>query len=236
MTEGVCPIQTQNVLRMKTGFVQIAIEKGKKKWLMKLRIYHQHWTSVVHIYESLWCHCHIVIYENQSIICFHENLLLLLFDNNMRESAVCLCIHSETPIWQPRRQSIPPSSNYISHFFSYIFLSHRLWYSKDDYCLYMLFEYVVGGELFTYLRNAGRFSTQTCEYKPNCVSHFRFLLSENFWWSFSWIFVHSVELVNRNSMKVTHADLVRSKIITVDLCVSQTEYFLQTIKCIFIHC
>lgn len=38
------------------------------------------------------------------------------------------------------------------------FLFYRLWSTKDDCCLYMLFEYVCGGELFTYLRNAGRFS------------------------------------------------------------------------------
>ncbi|KAF9414570.1 hypothetical protein HW555_007577 [Spodoptera exigua] len=32
------------------------------------------------------------------------------------------------------------------------------WWTHDDSCIYMLFDYVCGGELFSYLRNAGRFS------------------------------------------------------------------------------
>lgn len=39
--------------------------------------------------------------------------------------------------------------------------ANRIWHTKTDNCLYMLFEYVVGGELFTYLRNAGRFNNAT---------------------------------------------------------------------------
>lgn len=39
----------------------------------------------------------------------------------------------------------------------------RLWSTKDESCLYMLFEYVCGGELFSYLRNAGRFNSTTGE-------------------------------------------------------------------------
>ncbi|KAM7357028.1 protein kinase, cAMP-dependent, catalytic subunit 3 [Cochliomyia hominivorax] len=38
------------------------------------------------------------------------------------------------------------------------------WSTKDDCCLYMIFEYVCGGELFTYLRNAGRFSRSTSNF------------------------------------------------------------------------
>ncbi|XP_075159503.1 protein kinase, cAMP-dependent, catalytic subunit 3 [Haematobia irritans] len=38
------------------------------------------------------------------------------------------------------------------------------WSTKDDCCLYMIFEYVCGGELFTYLRNAGRFNRATSNF------------------------------------------------------------------------
>lgn len=41
------------------------------------------------------------------------------------------------------------------------FIIELLWTHHDSSCLYMLFEYYCGGELFTYLRNAGRFSTST---------------------------------------------------------------------------
>jgi serine/threonine protein kinase len=37
----------------------------------------------------------------------------------------------------------------------------RLWTDHNDRFLYMLLEYVCGGELFTYLRNAGRFTVAT---------------------------------------------------------------------------
>ncbi|XP_063704204.1 cAMP-dependent protein kinase catalytic subunit 3 [Culicoides brevitarsis] len=39
------------------------------------------------------------------------------------------------------------------------FVVNMKWHTKDRSSLYMLFEYVCGGELFSYLRNAGRFST-----------------------------------------------------------------------------
>ncbi|XP_022242140.1 protein kinase DC2-like [Limulus polyphemus] len=41
------------------------------------------------------------------------------------------------------------------------FIINMIWTTHDDSSLYMLFEYVCGGELFTYLRNAGRFSSTT---------------------------------------------------------------------------
>ncbi|XP_042904976.1 cAMP-dependent protein kinase catalytic subunit 3 isoform X2 [Parasteatoda tepidariorum] len=41
------------------------------------------------------------------------------------------------------------------------FIIELLWTHHDETCLYMLFEYACGGELFTYLRNAGRFSCTT---------------------------------------------------------------------------
>ncbi|KAH7966072.1 hypothetical protein HPB49_013572 [Dermacentor silvarum] len=41
------------------------------------------------------------------------------------------------------------------------FIIRMSWTHHDATCLYMLFEYVSGGELFTYLRNAGRFTSAT---------------------------------------------------------------------------
>ncbi|XP_015042850.2 protein kinase DC2 isoform X1 [Drosophila persimilis] len=38
------------------------------------------------------------------------------------------------------------------------------WSTKDDSNLYMIFDYVCGGELFTYLRNAGKFTSQTSNF------------------------------------------------------------------------
>ncbi|XP_037936852.1 cAMP-dependent protein kinase catalytic subunit 3 [Teleopsis dalmanni] len=52
------------------------------------------------------------------------------------------------------------------------------WSTKDDSCLYMIFEYVCGGELFTYLRNAGRFSSKTSNfYAAEIVSALQYLHS-----------------------------------------------------------
>jgi protein kinase X len=56
------------------------------------------------------------------------------------------------------------------------FIVNMLWCSKDDACIYMLFEYVCGGELFSYLRNAGRFSTITGNfYTAEIVSALEYL-------------------------------------------------------------
>ncbi|XP_058118649.1 cAMP-dependent protein kinase catalytic subunit PRKX [Anopheles ziemanni] len=44
------------------------------------------------------------------------------------------------------------------------FIVNMRWNSKDDCCLYMLFEFVSGGELFSYLRNAGRFDSATANF------------------------------------------------------------------------
>lgn len=41
------------------------------------------------------------------------------------------------------------------------FIVHLLWSDHNERFLYMLLEYVCGGELFTYLRNAGRFTVGT---------------------------------------------------------------------------
>lgn len=52
----------------------------------------------------------------------------------------------------------------FSNVLNLVFVRFRLWCSRDDASIYMLFEYVCGGELFSYLRNAGRFSTSTANF------------------------------------------------------------------------
>ncbi|KAJ9594819.1 hypothetical protein L9F63_013856, partial [Diploptera punctata] len=44
------------------------------------------------------------------------------------------------------------------------FIVNLRWHYRDSACLYMLFDYVCGGELFSYLRNAGRFNTSTANF------------------------------------------------------------------------
>jgi len=44
------------------------------------------------------------------------------------------------------------------------FIVNMKWSTKDRSSLYMLFEYVCGGELFSYLRNAGRFGASTANF------------------------------------------------------------------------
>ena len=57
---------------------------------------------------------------------------------------------------------------------------HRLWYTSNEIFLYMVFEYVSGGELFSYLRNAGRFSTATSAfYSAEIVSALEYLHARN---------------------------------------------------------
>ncbi|XP_070070555.1 cAMP-dependent protein kinase catalytic subunit 3 isoform X2 [Drosophila takahashii] len=52
------------------------------------------------------------------------------------------------------------------------------WSTKDDSNLYMIFDYVCGGELFTYLRNAGKFTSQTSNfYAAEIVSALEYLHS-----------------------------------------------------------
>ncbi|KAL5290242.1 PRKX family protein [Megaselia abdita] len=44
------------------------------------------------------------------------------------------------------------------------FTVNLIWSTKDECCLYMMFEYVCGGEMFSYLRNAGRFSSPAANF------------------------------------------------------------------------
>ena len=56
----------------------------------------------------------------------------------------------------------------------------RLWTYHDSKFLYMIFEYVCGGELFTYLRTAGKFSNTTgLFYSAEIVSALAHLHSVN---------------------------------------------------------
>lgn len=60
------------------------------------------------------------------------------------------------------------------------FLCFRQWSKKDETCIYMLFEYVCGGELFSYLRNVGRFTTSTSNfYTAEIISALEYLHSKN---------------------------------------------------------
>nr|XP_053641429.1 cAMP-dependent protein kinase catalytic subunit 3-like [Cherax quadricarinatus] len=55
---------------------------------------------------------------------------------------------------------------------------HWYWHHRDDRFLYMLFEYVCGGELFAYLRNAGKFPMTTASfYASEIVSALEYLHS-----------------------------------------------------------
>jgi len=61
---------------------------------------------------------------------------------------------------------------------SHPFLLELLWSHQDSSFLYMLFPYVVGGELFSYLRRAGRFpAATTLFYSAEIVSALEYLHS-----------------------------------------------------------
>lgn len=58
------------------------------------------------------------------------------------------------------------------------FIIEMYWHYRDDRFLYMLFEYVCGGELFAYLRNAGKFPMTTASfYASEIVSALEYLHS-----------------------------------------------------------
>lgn len=60
------------------------------------------------------------------------------------------------------------------------FIIRLLWTNHDATYLYMLFEYACGGELFTYLRNAGQFSSEvSLFYSSEIVSCLEYLHSRS---------------------------------------------------------
>lgn len=61
-------------------------------------------------------------------------------------------------------KSIFPHRSLKLVFVLLLLLFFRVWTHHDQSFLYMLFDYVCGGELFSYLRNAGRFSSSTGRY------------------------------------------------------------------------
>ncbi|XP_021946970.1 cAMP-dependent protein kinase catalytic subunit PRKX [Folsomia candida] len=44
------------------------------------------------------------------------------------------------------------------------FIVNMTWHGKDEFNIYMMFDYVCGGELFSYLRSAGKFPSSTCAF------------------------------------------------------------------------
>lgn len=58
------------------------------------------------------------------------------------------------------------------------FIVNLMWFHKDKSLLFMLFPYVCGGELFSYLRSAGRFNSHTSLfYSVEIVSALEYLHS-----------------------------------------------------------
>ena len=67
---------------------------------------------------------------------------------------------------------------YIFQEIKHPFLISLSWSCKDSSFLYLLFPYVCGGELFSYLRSAGRFSpSTTLFYSAEIVSALEYLHS-----------------------------------------------------------
>lgn len=68
---------------------------------------------------------------------------------------------------------------FFNHLFSLKTFCFRYKHFKDQKNLYLLFEYVQGGELFSHLRAAGRFSTKTAKfYAAEIVLALEFLHSK----------------------------------------------------------
>ncbi|CAG7785469.1 unnamed protein product [Allacma fusca] len=60
------------------------------------------------------------------------------------------------------------------------FIINLKWHDKDEYNVYMLFDYIAGGELFSYLRKAGHFSSSTSSfYAAEIVSALEYLHSKS---------------------------------------------------------
>lgn len=70
------------------------------------------------------------------------------------------------------------SSSFV--FFSFFFIKYRHWTHHSEKFLYMLLEYVCGGELFSYLRNAVKFSNDTAVfYTAEIISALDYLHSQS---------------------------------------------------------
>ena len=58
------------------------------------------------------------------------------------------------------------------------FIVSLVWSHKDSHCLYMLFPYICGGELFSHLRQSGKFISSTAQfYAAEIVSALEYLHS-----------------------------------------------------------
>jgi len=61
---------------------------------------------------------------------------------------------------------------------SHPFIVELVWSHKDEHCLYLLFPFISGGELFSYLRQAGRFQQEAAQfYAAEIVSAMSYLHS-----------------------------------------------------------
>ncbi len=49
----------------------------------------------------------------------------------------------------------------LHNYANIVHLTSRKWHFKDEFNIYMLFEYMCGGELFSHLRAAGHFTSTT---------------------------------------------------------------------------